>query len=269
VLTLILGLAAAAIVAVVANIWLWIGWSIALAVVAFMATTILINLAVKKRLEAVFTAVQNKVETTQDQLRRKINLMQTKNISGGKGLQRRMEKDQADGIRDAMKELDRIDPLRKWNLLAERQANTLRAQLCYQIKEFDRADEYFKKCLVLDALTLAMKIARMYSNGEKDKIEKAFKRGVKRFKDEKGVILYALYSWILVKEERMDEAVAILDEAKDKTESEVLKANWEHLANGRVRRFSNAGLGDQWYALHLDQPKPVKVKQRFAGGRRR
>jgi len=49
---------------------------------------------------------------------------------------------------------------------------------------------------------------------------------------------------------------------KDETENEVLRSNWEHLANGRVRRFSNAGLGEQWYALMLETPKPVKVRQR-------
>ena len=40
----------------------------------------------------------------------------------------------------------------------------------------------------------------------------------------------------------------------------------EHLVNGRVRRFSNAPFGEQWYALHLEKPKPVKVRQR---GKRR
>jgi hypothetical protein len=121
----------------------------------------------------------------------------------------------------------------------------------------------------MDPVTLAMKMARQYQNRDMDALKKAFKKGVKRFKDEKGVLIYALYTWILVQEERIDDAVAILDDAKEKTEDETLRTNWEHLANGRVRRFSNAGLGEQWYALHLEAPKPVKVRQQRFGGKMR
>ncbi len=267
-LTLIIGLTVAAAAGIAMHVAVGgVGWSILVGILAFLLVTILINLVMKKRLERVFAEVQGEVEGTQDKLRRKINQMQTKNVSGGKGLQRRMEKEQADGIRKALKKLDRVVPLQKWNFLAQRQANTLRAQLYFQIKEFEKADTCFEKCLILDALTLAMKMVRLYKRGEMEKVEKAFKRGVKRYKDEDGTILYALYTWILVKEDRVEDAVAILEDGKEKTEDETLRINWEHLANKRVRRFSNAPLGDQWYALHLETPKPVKVKQRM-GGRR-
>jgi len=239
------------------------GWGITLGVVGFVLAAIPLNLWMKKRLEALFIDVQSKVEGTQDKLRRKITMMQTKMVSGGKGLQRRMEKEQAQGIRDALKTLDQVKRLQKWNFLAERQANTIRAQLCYQIKDFENADRYFKKCLVMDPLTLAMKMARLYKLSGAEAVEKPFRKGIKRFKDEQATILYALYSWVLVKENRVSDAVALLNDAKDKTEDETLRLNWEHLANNRVRRFSNAGLGDQWYALHLETPKPVKMRQRM------
>lgn len=264
-LTLVIGIAVAALCSAVAAATLGTGWAIFLGIIGFLVPAIVINLLVKKRMEAIFNDVQSHVEEMQDQMRRKINMMQTKMVSGGKGLQKRLEKEQAKSIREAIKILDRVSPLRKWNLLAERQENTLRAQMHYQIKEFEKADEYFKKCFIMDPLTLAMKLSRQYTNEGFEPIEKAFKKGVKRFKDEQASILYALYSWILVKEERIEDAVAILSEGKDKTENETLKANWEHLANGRLRRFSNAAMGDQWFALHLETPKPVKVKQRFGG----
>lgn len=268
VLTLILALLAAVASALLAGVWLAPGWAILIGMFAFLVPAILLNLWVKKRLEAVFTQVQVQVEGTQEQLRRKLNLMQMKMVGGGKGLQRQMEKEQAVGIREALKTLDQIAPLRKWNLLAERQANTLRAQLCYQIKDFEKADTYFAKCLMMDPLTLAMKMAREHVKGNPEAAEKLFRKGVKRFKDEQSTIVYALYSWILVKGQRIDEAVSVLNDGKDKTEDETIRMNWEHLANGRTRRFSNAGLGDQWYALHMELPKPVKAKQRF-GSRKR
>ncbi len=268
---------------VLADIWLNPYWSMGIGFIACAASAVGMNLLIKKRMELLFGNVQQKVEETQDQLRRKINMMQAKMTSGGKGLQRRMEKEQAAGIREAIKELDHVRSLYKWNLLAERQVNTMCAQMYYQIKEFDNADKCFKKCFIMDSLTLAMKMTRQYSrkdeaekpeNAETNKeaklkeLGKAFNKGVKRFKDEQGIILYALYSWILVKEQRIDEAIEVLNDGKEKTEDETIRSNWEHLVNGRTRRFSNAGLGDQWYAMHLENPKPIKVKQRFGGGKR-
>jgi hypothetical protein len=52
----------------------------------------------------------------------------------------------------------------------------------------------------------------------------------------------------------------VLIEACEKMENETIKRNREHLANNRVGHFSNAGLGDQWYALHLEEPK-VKMQR--------
>ncbi len=63
----------------------------------------------------------------------------------------------------------------------------------------------------------------------------------------------------------MDEAIDVLLAGKDKYDSDVLRKNWEHLVNGRERQFSNAGFGDLWYSLHLETPKPVRVKQRRSG----
>lgn len=236
--------------------------------VGFFGTSIGVNLAVRRKLEAIFKDVQAHIEGTQGQLRRRINMIQSRNMGGGKTVQKQLEQEQESAIRDAVAILDRVAPLKKWNLLAERQANTLRGQLFYQIKDFEAAQRCLDKSLVPtpDPLTLAMKMALLYRGERFDEIDKAFRRGAKRFKDEKGVLLYGLYSWILVKRERVDEAIAVLDEGKKKTEDETLKTNWEHLANGRVRHFSNAGLGEQWYALHLEEPKAVRVRQAPFGG---
>lgn len=241
-------------------------------VVGFVGTSLGINLAIRRRMEAIFKEVQAHIETTQGQLRRRITTIQNRNMGGGKAIQKSLEQDQEKSIRDAIAIVDRVLPLKKWNLLAERQANTLKGQLYYQIKDFESAARCLDKSLVPtpDPLTLAFRMALMYRAERFDDIDKAFKRGVKRFKDEKGTLLYALYAWILVQREKIDEAIAVLDQGKARTEDETLKQNWEHLANGRVRHFSNAGLGESWYALHLEEPKPVKIRQtRFTGPMRR
>ncbi len=93
-----------------------------------------------------------------------------------------------------------------------------------------------------------------------------YNKGIKRFKGDKTTLIYALYSWILVKENKLEEAVVVLDEGKKKTENDVLKANWEHVVNNRIKRFSNAGLGDNWYVLALEDIKPVKQRAQLPFG---
>ena len=249
--------------------WLWLGgwfWPALLAMLGFIAAVLPVNLWMKKRLEKIFGKVQSALQNSQDALRRKANQIQ-KGFSGSpKAIQRLLEQEQVGAAEEALTILDEVKPLYRWNVLAERQANTVRGQLYYQLKRFDDAEKYLKKGFVLDAFTLAMKLALAYMKDEKQNLDKEFKKGIKRFKGDKALMLYALYSWILVKENRIDEAVVLLAKGKDETENEALKVNWEHLANGRVRNFSNAGLGDSWYALHLETPKIAKVRQRQSAG---
>jgi tetratricopeptide (TPR) repeat protein len=267
VLTLVLSLLTGVILWFALNA-LWPGhpvWNSVLGVLGFMGTTILINLLMRKHLEAIFKDVQTSVMDTQERLKRKITMLQNK-MQGGPKLQAMIEKEQAESIRETIKILDRVAPLKKWNVLAARQADTLRGQLLFQIKDFEAADPFLDKALVLEPLTLAMQMTRWYKRGKMDDVSKAFKKGVKRFKDEKATLIYALYSWILLTEGRQDEAVVVLDEGKTKTENETLKQNWDHLVNNRPKRFSNAGLGEQWYALYLEQPKAQIVRSQAAFG---
>ena len=116
------------------------------------------------------------------------------------------------------------------------------------------------KILVMEPLTLAMKMTRQYHNDSPD-LEKTFRKGVKKFKYEKGILLYALYTWILVKRKQTDEALAVLATAKEKIEDEFIHRNWHHVANNKLHLFSNAALGEQWYSLHLEKPPKQKVSK--------
>jgi tetratricopeptide (TPR) repeat protein len=243
-----------------------LGWAITLGTVGLLGTMVPINYWLKKRLEAVFKEAQDTIEKSQNAVKRQMNQMQNRMTGGDKGLQKQLEKKQTDGIRQALEVVEKARPLFKWNPLARRQTNTLKAQLYYQIKEFEKADECFRKCLILDPITYAMRMARAHAVGDKARVEKMYRKGIKRYKDAKGVLIYALYSWILVREKKLDEAVQVLEKGKDATESEILRDNWTHLVNDRARRFSNAGLGESWYALQLETPKPIRMKAR--GNRR-
>lgn len=268
-LTLIIGALTATACAFLATLLLdgWFFPGLA-GVAGFLAVTVPLNLWVKRRLEAIFQGIQSKIGDNQAVMQRKVNMMANKMMSSTKGIQRQIEKQQVAVIKEALNDLDCVGALQKWNLLAERQSNTLRGQLCFQIREFDKADTYFERSLAFDPLTVAMKMTRAYKKDDLATVEKLFKRGKRRFKGEKGALIYALYAWILLKQDRVEDAIPILEAGKDKTEDVTLRTNWEHLVNGRPRSFSNAGLGDMWYALQLETPKAVRAKQRGGGHRR-
>ena len=47
----------------------------------------------------------------------------------------------------------------------------------------------------------------------------------------------------------------------DNIVEKVIVKNWEMLVNGKVKHFSNAQLGELWYALGLETPKRPKITQ--------
>jgi len=237
------------------------------ALIGFLIAMIPLNLWIRKKMEKIFTSVQQMLEQDQTKIRRQMNNLQARMQGSPKGLQKQIEKQQTSSIHKALKELDKMHYIHKWNLLAKKQENTLRGQLLFQAKEFGEADKYLASSLNSDPTTVAMKMARFYQKGEIDKAEKLYKKVKRKFKGDKGILIHCLYAWILVKQNRTEEAFNFLTELKEKTENTVVHANWEHLANGRVKNFSNAGLGETWYALHLEQPRASRVKQR--GGKRR
>ena len=244
-------------------------WNAMAGVAAFLLVMFIINLLLKKKLEQAFAQVQNHILEAQERISRKIRSI---GMRATPKFQEEMEREQAKSIREAIDMMVILKPYEKWNLMIGRQVNTLKGQFHYQLKEYDKAYEYFQKSLLLDPMLVAMQMALYYRRGEDEKVRKCFYKGTGRFKDNKAVILYALYSWILVQQNKIDEAVKLLAEAKTRAENDVLKQNWDYLVNGHVRRFSNSLLGDQWYALMLETPKITRIQQQagggFGGGRR-
>ena len=262
-IAVLVGVGGAVIAATLASLFIGgVIWPAVFGVAGFLACTLLLNLWVRRKLQKVVNQVQTDIQQSQAAIQRKMNQMQNRGVSSAKGLQKQLEKQQESAIREALKKLEAAEGLSKWNLFVKKQLDTMRGQLAYQIKDFEKADKYLANSLNLDPMTVAMKMAREYKKENMEAVEKLYRKGKKRFKKEDGAIIYGLYSWILVKEDRIDDAIAVLNEGRDKNDSEVLEANWENLVNGRVRKFSNAGFGEVWYALHLEKPKPARVKQR-------
>lgn len=237
-------------------------------VVGFLIPAVPINFWIRKRMMAVLGRFQANLMEFQENLRKKINVMQMKNQVGPK-FQAQIEKEAADNIRANLKQLDELDEMKIWNVLAKRQADTIRGQMLFQIKDYDAAAPLLKKALVTEPILQAMLIVVYYREGNMQMVEKEFNKGVGRFKFEKGLLIYALYSWILVKEKKMDEAIKVLTEAKDKMDNQMIENNLKAIANNKPNLFNNSALGEEWYALGLETPPPQRIYQQsqFGGGR--
>lgn len=269
-LTLIIGAIAGLIVTVVVAIpqsidWGW-GWGALAGVLTVIVVQLLISLLIRRKV----MQINNKMQEVMMEVRRKVELKQQqfmrRPVGSPKMMMQVLEKEQNEGILKAIEATVMFEPLYKWNFILKRQTNTMKMALYYQLKDFEKVDELMPKALLLDSQSQAMKMARMYRLKD-PKLDKYFQKKCARAKGDNAALLYSTYAWMLIKQDRADEALKLLIAAKKRTGSEVIAANWEHLVNGRVKQFSNAALGEQWYALALEeikQPKPQVQRQRGA-----
>jgi hypothetical protein len=249
------------------------GEMIAAGVAAFLVSYFLVGWIVRKKVSKVQNELQELLMSAQKKANWKIQQFQSKPGGNIKQLQRQIENDQKAVVAEALAFTRRFEPFRKWSLLMGRQLATMRFQFFYQLKEFKEADEIlagsglFNGPLMMEPMMVAMKMARQYKNGDLAGVEKTFKRRIRWFRGNRGALLYGVMSWIYVKEGESDKARLLLDKAKKITANETLAHNWEMLANCKEKHFSNAGLGEEWYALYLENP-PLPKQKRMRGNAR-
>jgi hypothetical protein len=241
-------------------------WSIVLGVLVALLAQTGVGLIIRRKVKRNMEAVQSVLLSGQKQLQQKVNQWQMRPPGSIKQAQLELEREQRGFVEKALERSRELERYVLWTPLLQKQIDTLRMQLYYQIKDFKMVDKLLPGCLFLDPITAAMKLARMYKNGDNE-AGKFFEKHVRRMRYGQGLILYALYSWMLVQKGDINGAHKLLVRACEKNENEVLKRNRDHLANNRVKQFSNAGFGDEWYALGLEEPKIKMQRQRAPMGR--
>jgi len=243
-------------------------WSGLFGLVTFFAIQILMGLFFRKKVNSVTNEIQRVLMDAQEKINRKLNVFQQRPVGSVQHMQKLLEKEQHESLRQAVGLTKQLEPYYLWSLLLKKQISTMRMQFYYQLGEFDKVDELMPNILLMEPMALAMKMSRLYKKNESiEVIDKAFRAKIKKFKGDDGVILYSLYAWILLKREEQEKALAILTEAKSNTDNDVILRNWEALANNKFKAFSNSSLGDIWYSLKLETPKlktpKQKMKKRF------
>ena len=238
-----------------------IGWTLVTAIAVFVATMVAISLGLRKKIQVVNEDLQGIMLGGQKRISQKVQAFQNKPGGDPRHMQRVIEKEQAECVEKALEFTANLEPFCKWNMLMPKQIATMRLQFNYQLKRYDAVDELMPKVLMMDPMTVAMCMARHYKNDDMAAMEKLFEKKIKRFKGAKGTLLYGLMSWAYVKKGEVNKAREVLFQGKEATGNETLRFNWEQLSNDRAKKFSNAGLGDEWYGLYLEAPKPPKQQR--------
>ena len=249
------------------------GATVFFSLAGFAGTFFLVGFLVRKKMSKAQTALQESMQAAQGRMQRKVQQFQNKPGGNIKQIQNQLEMDQKAMLKQGLELTKALEPFRKWSLLTRRQIATMRLQFHYQLKEFDKVDEILTTCgflrgpMMMDSMAVAMRMARCYKKDDLAGAKKLFKRKIMWFRGDRGTLLYGLMSWIYVKVGEPDEARRVLLKAKEATEVDTFTKNWEHLSNDRVKSFSNAGLGDEWYSLFLENPPAVKQQRMRGNGR--
>ena len=258
-------------VAVWAGLRLGLGWmnvwSIVGGVGGGLGIQVGVTLWIRKRITALMTAIQTRMTEKSNALRRKYEQLGSR---GGnvKWLMDQARKDQDAMLAEALEASRGMEPYCKWSLLLDRQINAIRLQFLYQLRKFEEVDALLPKAMLGDPVLACMQMCRQYKRGEEAALKKTYEKYRKKFKQD-ATLIYATYSWMLVRRKQADEALKVLVDGKAATDDEVLASNWDHVANGRLGSFSNAALGEAWYALLLEepkQPKPQMIRQQQRPG---
>ena len=259
--TLIIALAVAAIVGGISSLEYGTEWTIVNTVAAFAVCWIGVGLFIRRQINKINGIIQNKMGEAQKKINRKLQMFQNRPGTNVKSVQKTLEKDQNEAIHEALQTTRKIDRYFKWNFLLKKQITTMRMMFYYQMKDFKKVDELLPGCMFLDPRASAFKMARMYKR-KTEGIDKFFTSKSKRLKGENAALIYGLYSWILVKSDKADKALKLLTAARKKIDHPTIVENREKLANGKVKQFSNSGLGELWYSLYLEEPKVKQKKMR-------
>ena len=237
-------------------------WAVVWAFVSMFVFQLCAALLIRRAVNGRNLRIQEIVLDSQKRLEAKQQHFMRRPIGSQKLMMQQLEHEQNLGLERALAACDAFRPLYLWNFFLEKQINTMKMAFYYQLKQFDKVDELLPKCMFFEPQAICMKMVRMYRNNDPN-LDKFFRKKGATLKKDACVLPCSLYAWILLKKGKNDEALATLTAAKKKTENETLIRNWEFLANGKFKQFSNAGLGEAWYALGLEEMKMPRVQQQY------
>lgn len=225
----------------------------------FIILQIVIGLVIRKMVNRRQNEIQNILMEAQNKIQKRLNFYQMRPGSANMAKQE-LTKLQNEAARKALNKLEVFRPYYWWNFMLKKQINTMKMQLHFQMGEDRKVDALLPQCLLFDPQSIAIKMARMYRNGDAG-LDKFYRRKCSRLKGDNRAFLTSVYAWIKVKQDECDKALDALNAARKLSDHQSLIDNCENLANNRKKHYSNSAFGDLWYALRLEEPKVKTQRQ--------
>ncbi|MBE6406459.1 MAG: hypothetical protein E7040_10630 [Lentisphaerae bacterium] len=236
-------------------------WVVVLGVLGFVTVQIIVALVLRFKMNKINGALQQVMLETQKTLERKQQMFIRQRNTNQTMLRMQLEAEQKKGIEAALEVIEQFRPLCLWNLMIKKQMTTMKMAFNYQMRNWQEVDKLLPGCTFLDPQTVCMKLARMYKNKDEG-LDKYYKKGTRLLRKESLILPAATYSWILLKQDRKEDALRVLNNTLKKTESAILTQNRDAIVNNKLKQFSNAELAESWYVLALEEPKMQKVQQK-------
>ena len=239
------------------------GWGLATGIVFMLVGWVILGLLLRRVSMAKQLKIQQIMEDGQNKVNRQVEMFSRRPQSSMNGIRPIIEKIQRDATLRALEATDDFKSLYKWSPMLKKQIASMKVQLYFQLKDNKMVDELLPQAMMLDPQTVAVKMVRMYRTGDAG-LDKFYKRVIRRFRGDTRAFIACVYAWMKLKKDDTKSALDALLNAKKLSDHQVLLDNIEHLVNGKVKHFSNAGFNEMWYALMLEEPK---MKPQRRGGR--
>lgn len=178
-----------------------------------------------------------------------------------------MQRDvQAQKLDKAVQTLQGGFVLAPWQFLVAAQLHSNIGILLYLKKDEDAALPHLEQSFSRNWIARGMLAVTRYRKRDLDGAKKVFEEAVKANKKEG--VLWSAYAWILEKEGRHADAIAVLGRAAAANPSdEKLKTSLQALQNGKKLKLGKL-YQEQWFQFRLEQPPPEFAGAGFRGGRR-
>lgn len=173
---------------------------------------------------------------------------------------------QAQKLDKAVQTLQSGFVLAPWQFLVAAQLHSNIGILLFLKREDEAALPHLEKSFSRNWIARGMLGVARYRKRDLEGMKKVFEDAVKANKKEG--VLWSAYAWILEKEGRHQEAIAVLGRAAAANPSdEKLKASLQALQNGKRLKLGKL-YHEQWFQFRLEQPPPELAGAGFRGGRR-
>jgi tetratricopeptide (TPR) repeat protein len=156
--------------------------------------------------------------------------------------------------------------LAPWQFLVASQLHSNIGILHYLKQDLEAALPHLEKSFSKNWIARGMLGAARYRKQDLSAATKVLEDAVRSNKKEG--VLWSLYAWVLEKEDRHEQAIAVLGRAVAANPSdEKLKTSLQSLQNGKKLKLGKL-YAEQWFQFMLERPPPEFAGAGFRAGRR-